>query len=324
MAAAEALMWVEKYRPRTLDELIDQHDTKEGLKNLLKEAKGLPHLLFYGPAGSGKTSAGLALARHILGKYFADYVLSLNASDERKLTDMREKVKQFARHIAADVVPFRIVVLDEADEMDRLAQPALRRIMEDYSAITRFVFICNYLSGIIEPIQSRCAIFRFVKLAEKDVTTHLAKICKREEVSYEPEALRRIYHLSDGDLRQAINLLQSCAAYGSVTAAAVEKVAGAVPQAKVSEVLALALDGKFDEARTKMVELVRVHGIPERDFLRYAYQSVYELNRTDRLGDVAEIFAKYDARLSSGSAMPEIQLAALLAELSRLGSKRSD
>ncbi|MGQ9468514.1 MAG: replication factor C small subunit [Nitrososphaerales archaeon] len=244
----------------------------------------------------------------------------LHNSDERGINTVRERVKTFARYIDKRVgIPFRIIILDEADEMTSDAQTALRRIMEESSRICRFILICNYSSGIIEPIQSRCAIFRFSRLEEKDVVNHLRMICKKEKVRYLDSALSSIYELTEGDLRLAINMLQSSSALGEINVENVKKVAGISGKAKVGELVNLALEGKFKDAREKLLELMKVYGMSERDIIKYANEEIFKLNLPN-LDKVAEALAKYDYRLIVG-AHPDIQLTAMIAELGRIGKE---
>jgi len=317
----EDLMWVEKYRPEKIEDLVDQESTKLRLKQLLRKKEELPHLLFAGPPGSGKTTTALIIARQILGDYRGEYTLSLNASDERGIDVVRERVKTFARFADRRAgVPYRLVILDEADEMTHDGQTALRRIMEETSAYTRFILICNYSSGIIEPLQSRCAIFRFHRLDETAVTEYLKVVAKGEKLKVASESVYgAIYEATQGDLRQAINMMQAASSSAELTLEAVKLASGASVKSRVSEVMKLALDGNFDAARMKMVELTRVYGISERDFLRFANEALSSMNVDDRTGAIS-ILAEYDFRLVQGS-QPELQLTAMLAQLSTLKRK---
>jgi replication factor C small subunit len=316
----EQLMWVEKYRPTVLEDLVDQENVKERLRSLIKKTDELHHMLFAGPPGCGKTTTAMIVARQILGDAWRDYTLSLNASDERGIDMVRERVKTFARYSdRRGGIPFRLIILDESDEMSRDAQTALRRIMEEYSTLTRFVLVCNYSSGIIEPLQSRCAIFRFQRLPEEAVVDHIKLIAKKEGISLEDEVAPAIFKATEGDLRQAINMLQAAAGSGKVTIERVRTVTGTTVKGKVTEIMELALGGDFEGSRMKMVELTRVYGIPERDFLKFANEALTGLDSQGG-NDAIKILAEYDYRLVQG-AQPEIQLTAMLAELSGLKSK---
>ncbi len=311
-------MWVEKYRPSTLETLVDQEAIKHRLSLLIQKKEQLPHLLFAGPPGCGKTTTAIILAKQILGENWRDYTLSLNASDERGIDVVRERVKTFARFTdRREGIPYRLVILDESDEMTSDGQTALRRIMEENSEHTRFILICNYSSGIIEPLQSRCAIFRFQRLDEASVTEHLKVIAKKEKLKPSSDAVfGAIFESTNGDLRQAINLMQAAAASGEITPDSVKSVSGASVKARVAEIIGKALDGNFEAARTQMVELTRVYGIPERDFLKFANEALGSLKVPD-MGRAVSILAEYDFRLVQGS-QPELQLTAMLAQLASL------
>ena len=317
----EDLMWVEKYRPSDLADLVDQAAIRQRLESLLQKKAQLPHLLFAGPPGSGKTTTAMIIAKQILGENWRDYTLSLNASDERGIDVVRERIKTFARFAdRREGVPYRLVVLDESDEMTSDGQTALRRIMEENSEHTRFILICNYSSGIIEPLQSRCAIFRFQRLDEASVTDHLKAIARKEKIKHAGDSVfGAIFEATQGDLRQAINLMQAAASSGELTAESVRSVSGASVKARVAEIMESALGGDFEGARTKMVELTRVYGIPERDFLRFANEALGSLDVPD-MAKAISILAEYDFRLVQGS-QPELQLTAMLAQLSTLKRK---
>jgi len=309
-------MWVEKYRPTKLSEIVNQTEIMGSLKALIKDPTDMPHLLFSGSAGVGKTTTALCLSRQILGEYAKDNTLDLNASDERGIGMVREKVKKFSRFAGMVDVPFKIIILDEADEMTSDAQTALRRIIEDTAKICRFILIANNVSKIIDPIQSRCASFKFTSVSEKDVITRLEEIAKKEKVKTDKKGLKAIYDYSEGDLRHAINLMQATASLGGVTEENVKASAGLTKTSDVDEVLKIALSGKVVKAREKMIELIKVYGMSESDFLKYLNSSVFK-SKHDKLSDILQVIAKYDYRILVG-ANSEIQLSAMLAELAKL------
>ncbi|HJJ23197.1 MAG TPA: replication factor C small subunit [Nitrosopumilus sp.] len=311
-------MWVEKYRPTKLSEVVNQTEIIGSLEALIKDPTDMPHLLFSGSAGVGKTSTALCISRQILGKYARDYTLELNASDERGIGMVREKVKKFSRYAGMVDIPFKIIILDEADEMTSDAQTALRRIIEDTARICRFVLIANNVSKIIEPIQSRCASFKFTSIPEEDVITRLEEIAKKEKVKADKKGLKEIYDYSEGDLRHAINLMQATASLGGITEANVKSSAGLTKISDVDDVLKIALSGKVAEAREKMIELIKVYGMSESDFLKYLNSAVFK-SKHDKLSDILQVIAKYDYRILVG-ANSEIQLSAMLAELAKLES----
>ena len=205
--------WVEKYRPESLDQITTQHNIIQSLKNGIK-TKNIPHLIFYGGPGCGKTSTILALAKELFGKKnYLNRIIELNASDERGINVVREKIKMYAKqaiNYKDDMPPWKIIILDEADTMTSDSQFALRRIIEENSKITRFCFICNYHNKIIDPIISRCSIFFFKPILESDIYNKLKIICEKENFIYSENLLNKIIKNSRGDLRKAINLLQKC------------------------------------------------------------------------------------------------------------------
>ena len=238
--SVEAGMWVEKYRPTKLSEVVNQTDIVGSLEALIKDPTEMPHLMFSGSAGVGKTTTALCITRQILGEYANDYTLELNASDERGIGMVREKVKKFSRFAGMADVPFKIIILDEADEMTSDAQTALRRIIEDTAKICRFILIANNISKIIDPIQSRCAIFKFTSISEEDVIGRLEEIAKKEKVKADKKGLKAIYDYSEGDLRHAINILQATASLGAINETNVKATSGLSKTSDVGGVLKLA------------------------------------------------------------------------------------
>jgi replication factor C small subunit len=316
-------MWAEKYRPQILDEMVNQTEIVSRLKNFVKE-RNLPHLLFVGPAGIGKTTSILALARDLYGSGYRNYILELNASDERGIDVIREKVKNFARTAAiASEVRFKILIMDEADSLTSAAQHALRRTMEIYTRTCRFCLIGNYSENIIEPIQSRCSIFRFSPLSEVDAKGWIKTIASKEDVQLLEEGLEAIYEASKGDLRKATNLLQAAAATQEsvVDDVAIYSVLGRVSPGKVREMLSLGLKGEFLEAREALRTLLIDEGLAADDIIRIVYSEVLRLGIPERWKvRLSDTIGEIDYRLTQG-ARPEIQLSALIAKLALAGEE---
>jgi replication factor C small subunit len=316
-------MWAEKYRPQTLDDMTDQAEIVSRLKTFVQE-KNLPHLLFVGPAGVGKTTSILALARDLYGQGYRNFTLELNASDERGIDVIREKVKNFARTAAiASPVSFKILIMDEADSLTSAAQHALRRTMEIYTRTCRFCLIGNYSENIIDPIQSRCSIFRFSPLDEKDMKKYIMNIAENEHVDIIEEGLDALYQASGGDLRKATNLLQAAAATKAVIDdVSIYEVLGKVSPERVRAMIQRSLEGDFIEAREILRELLIDQGLAPDDIIRMVYSELmrstalsehWKVKLSDKVGEV-------DYRLTQG-ARPEIQLSTLLAYLALAGEE---
>jgi replication factor C small subunit len=315
MSKSISLMWVEKYRPKSLGEMVDQREVVEHLEEMLKNPGEMPHLLFAGPPGTGKTTAALCIARELYEDRWREFTLELNASDERGINVVREKVKTFSRFFdASQRIPFKLVVLDEADMMTSEAQTALRRIMEMSARTTRFILICNYSTRIISPIQSRCAVFRFNRLSQGEVVEYLAKICRMEGITPSEGALEEIYRVSEGDLRKGLNILQSAGLLGRVDVKAVRDVAEHGTYQGMIAVLDRVSAGDYQEARKKLFGEMALLGIDGSEVVRLLLEALdHKGLLTPR---IAEILADYDFRLIEG-ANEDIQLSALLASLSQ-------
>jgi len=323
MIRMSAELWTEKYRPKTLDNVVNHKEIVSRLKRFVED-KNLPHLLFVGPAGVGKTTAVLALAQDLYGADFLNQVLELNASDERGINVIREKVKVFARTAPIQSgVSFKILIMDEADSLTSAAQHALRRTMERYTKTCRFCLIGNYSESIIEPIQSRCAIFRFGHLNEKDIRERIKYIADCEQVKLLETGLEALLEASGGDLRKAINILQTAAASkgGYVDDEVVLSILGRVSLKEVREMVLLSLKGRFLEAREILRRLLLEEGLAGEDLLKQIYSEVLRLQISDVWKvRISETLGEVDYRLTQGASV-EIQLGALLAKLVLIGEE---
>lgn len=324
MSATSAIeLWTEKYRPRTLDEMVDQKEIVVRLKEFVKD-KNIPHLLFVGPPGTGKTTAALCLAYELYGEAWRENTLELNASDERGIDVIRTRIKDYARTVPLGEVPFKLIILDEADNMTGDAQQALRRTMELFSRTARFILIANYASKIIEPIQSRCAIFRFQPIPKQDFIERLRYIAEREGVSVTDDGLEAIWEESMGDMRKAINTLQAAAALDSrVDADTVYRAVGKVTPSEVREMITLALAGDFLAARERLRTLLYSYGLSGVDVVKLVYREITSARGGLKLDDrgrleLIELLGEVNFRLVEG-ADDEIQLNAMLAKLALVG-----
>ena len=306
-------IWTEKYRPQKFSGIVGQEDIVKRIE-ALTNSLNIPHLLFAGPAGTGKSTIALIIVKELFGKDWKENYLELNASDERGINIVREKVKNFARTKSLGNVPFKVIFLDEADALTPEAQQALRRTMENYSATCRFVLSCNYSSKIIDPIQSRCAMFRFKLLERKDIEKYLKRIADEEKLTIEANALEIIYEGSEGDCRRATNILQSTASISpTVTSELVSTIISNAKPKDIKVVLDYALSGDFKQAREKLLDVMLKESISGQDVIKAIQKEIWNLpvepeikvKLTEKTGEV-------EFRIVEGSD-PFIQLESLIA-----------
>lgn len=310
----EFQIWAERYRPVKLSDIINQKHAIERIKAFVKD-KNIPHMLFAGHAGTGKTTTALAIAKELYGDTWRQNVLELNASDERGIDVIRGKVKDFARMKPFGEVSWKIVILDEADALTQEAQQALRRTMENYTNVTRFILLCNYSSKIIEPIQSRCAVFRFKVLVDADIKKYIERISEGEKLDMDEKATNAIIYLSEGDLRKASNLMQASAAMKEkITEDVVYDIASKAKPIDVKDMLDMALKGKFMDARKKLQELLLRQGLSGSDIVSEIHRQIYSLDGIpeDKKVQLIEKCGEFEFRMSEGG-NELIQLEALLA-----------
>ncbi len=311
-------IWTEKYRPKSLDAVKGQDEVVKRLKSFVK-SQNMPHLLFAGPSGVGKTASAIAMAREMFGENYRDNILELNASDERGISVVRNQVKDFARSKSIGDGPFKIIYLDEADALTKEAQHALRRTMEDYAGTTRFVLSCNYSSKIIPPIQSRCAVFRFKPLQKNIIISILKNIAQTEGLTATDKALEFLYLASEGDCRKAENLLQATSAITkNIDEKHVEEVVSFAEPQEVAGVINLALEGKYNAAKEGLSKVMIGHGLSGLDAVTQIQKQIWQMDIPDPLKiKLIRACGEYEFRLVEGS-NEFIQLNALLAEFSLL------
>lgn len=262
------MLWVEKYRPKSLEDLVAHDDVINILIKLIESNK-LPHLLFYGPPGTGKTSTIIAAAKKMYGlKGYTSMALELNASDSRGIDVVRDEIKEFAGTKQLFSKGVKLIILDEADSMTADAQNALRRVIEKYTKNARFCLIGNYVSKIIPALQSRCTRFRFAPLSPVQIYDRLVEIADGEKVSYDENGLQAIVSLSNGDMRRVLNLLQTTAMSSKhVTAKAVYETSGSPQPADLEEISHSLLNDGFDIAQSKIRSLCRMKGYAMMDII---------------------------------------------------------
>lgn len=314
-------IWTERYRPSKFDEVVGQQEIVKRVRSLV-QAMNIPHLMFAGPAGIGKSTLALIVVKELYGDSWRENYLELNASDERGIDVVRQKVKDFARTKALGKVPFKVIFLDEADALTKEAQQALRRTMENYTNTCRFIMSCNYSSRIIDPIQSRCVIFRFKLLEKKDVSEVVKKIAGAENLNIKDDAYETLYEISEGDCRRAINLLQATASISpDIDGEMINIIAAKTKPADIKIVLDFAIAGKFLEAKDKLLDVMLKESISGTDIIKSIQKEVWNLDIDPELKvKLTEKTGETEFRLVEGSD-EFVQLQALLASFVLAGKQ---
>jgi replication factor C small subunit len=309
--------WVEKYRPQTLDDVVGQEQIVGRLKRYVEE-NSMPNIMFTGSAGVGKTTCALALAKALLGEYWQQNFLELNASDARGIDTVRNEIKSFCK-LKAVGAPFRIIFLDEVDNMTKDAQQALRREMEMYTKTSSFILSCNYSSKIIDPIQSRCAIFRFAPIKSAQIIKRLQYIAEQENIEADLSALENIVYFTQGDMRRSINILQaSTTTDNKVTDETVFDVISRAKPKDVRKIINKAIDKDFMTARDLLRDVMIVDGISGDYLITQFYQEVSQMTQEGLISEekfvkLMEYMSECDYRIREG-ANARLQLEALLSK----------
>jgi len=320
---AESDIWTEKYRPSTFDEVVGQQEIIKRVKSLV-QSLNIPHLLFAGPAGIGKSTLALIIVKDLFGSKWKENYLELNASDERGIEVVRQKVKDFARTKAIENMPFKVIFLDEADALTKEAQQALRRTMENYSNTCRFIMSCNYSSRIIDPIQSRCVILRFRLLEKKDIREVMKRIAKKENLNLTDDALEALYDGSEGDCRRAINLLQTTASISlNINAEMINMILSSTRPKDILIVLNYALAGDFISARDRLLDIMLQESISGTDIIKAIQKEIWNLQIEPEIKvKLTEKIGEVEFRMTEGSD-EFVQLQSLLASFVLAGQGKS-
>jgi len=320
-AKSNSEVWVEKYRPETLADVVGQDEITGQLKKYVDDTSEheLPNLLFSGVAGIGKTTSALAIAKDLYGDDWAENFLELNASDERGIDVVRDRIKSFAKSHFKQY-PFRVIFLDESDSLTDQAQSALRRTMEQHSHNIRFILSCNYSSEIIDPIQSRCTVCRFTPVDEESMKQYLDAIAEQEGLDVSEGGMHAIIHAANGDMRTAIGGLQATATIeGTATREEVYGILSTARPEDIESLITTAMDGNYYESRETLHKLLTEEGLSSGDILSEIHRQVWDLDISeDKAVDVMDRVGETEFRLDQGGS-DQIQLEALLASFAKEG-----
>lgn len=318
----EYSLWTERYRPDTFKDVKGQKEIVKRIKGFVDQ-KNMPHVLFAGPAGTGKTTLALVTVKQLYGESWHENFLELNASDERGIDVIRVKVKEFARTKSIGEVPFKIIYLDECDALTKEAQQALRRTMENYSQTCRFILSCNYSSKIIEPIQSRCAVFRFKPLLKEEIFEIIDNLAIKEKLSIDAKGKDALVEVSEGDVRKLENIMQACAVLSNkITEPIVFEVAGFARPKEISQILEYVAKKDFEKAKSKLLDTMLNYGLSGIDIIKQLHKEVWKTTLPDEkklemMKDCAEI----EFRMVEGSD-EFLQLESLIARFILTVSKK--
>ena len=295
-------IWTEKYRPGTFDDIKGQKDIITKVRAFV-DTQNMPHLLFSGPPGVGKTTLSLVIAKQLFGENWRQNTLELNASDERGIDIIRVKVKDFARTKAIGDVPFKIIYLDESDALTKEAQQALRRTMENYTKTCRFILSCNFSSKILDPIQSRCAVFRFKPLTKENIYSVIERVVKEEDLEITEETKSILFDICDGDCRKLENILQSCSVINKkIDSDLVYSMASVAKPKEIKEILDLAVKTKFLDSRNRLLSLMLNYGLSGVDIIKQIQKEIWNLDLNDRKKvELMDKCGEVEFRMTEGS-----------------------